>query len=85
MWRAAALGKGHVVAKNVGESGVAVLALERGGAEEHFIDEDAKRPPVDGARVAAALDDFGRDVFFGTDKGVGAEVGDAGFGVNGGE
>jgi len=30
--------------------------------DEHFVDEDAERPPVDGFAVASALDDFRRQV-----------------------
>lgn len=71
----------HVIAENIRECSVAVFPFERRGAVEHFVDENAERPPVDGGGVTAAFDDFGGDVFFGADEGVCAEVGDAGFGV----
>ena len=73
----------NVFAQDVGKGGVAVLALERRGPVQHLVHQDAQGPPVDGARVPAALDHLGRDVLLGADKRVGAEVGNARLGVDG--
>ena len=78
-------GEANVVAQDVGKGGGPVLALEGRGAVEHLVDQDAQGPPVDGAGVAAALDDFGGDVLLGADERVGAEVGDARLGVHHGQ
>lgn len=67
----------NVLAENVGESGVAVLALEGSSAVKHFVNKDTQRPPVDSTRVAATLNNLWSYVFFGADKRVGSEVRDA--------
>lgn len=77
------IGEGDFIAQDVGEGGVAVFAFEGGSAEEHFVDEDAKGPPVDGAGVAAAFDDFWSYVFLRSNERVRPEIRDAGFGVDG--
>ena len=75
----------RIIAKNVGERCIAVLALERGGAVEHFINQYAQSPPIDCARMATALDHFWRDVLFCAHKGVCPKIRDARFRVNGGQ
>ena len=72
----------YIITKNIGECLVAAFALERSGSEEHFIDQYAKRPPVDCAGMTTTLDDFWCNVFFCTDERVGSEVCYAGFGVD---
>ena len=79
------VGERNVLAKNVGKCGIAILALEGGGAVKHLIDENAERPPVDSTCMAATLNNFWRNVFLGADERVGAEVGDARSGIDGGE
>lgn len=69
--------KRDVLSKNIRKSRITIFALERGRSVEHLINQDAQGPPVHRASVAAALDDFGGDVLFSADKGVGSEVGDA--------
>lgn len=64
----------YVVAKNVGKSRIAVLAFEWGCTVEHLVDQDTKRPPIDGAGVTAALDDLGRDVLLSTYERVRPEI-----------
>ena len=76
--------KRHLIPQDIRKCRIAILALERRRPKQHFINEDTERPPVDGGRVAVALDDFWRNILFGADKGIGAEVGDAGFRVDGG-
>lgn len=72
----------YLVPQNIGERCIPVLALEGSGAVEHLVHENAQGPPIHGAGVAAALDDFGSNVFFRSNKGVRSEIGDTGFGVN---
>lgn len=81
--RPTTLREGHVIPQNVCECRITVLAFERGGTVEHFVDKDTESPPIYGAGMAAAFDNFRGNVFFCSYKGVCAEVGDAGFGVNG--
>jgi hypothetical protein len=71
------IGEGDILPQNVCKCSIPVLALERGRAVQHFVNQDAECPPIHSARVAAALDDLGRDVFLGADERIGAEVGDA--------
>ena len=78
-------GKRYFITQDICKRGVAVLALERGSAVEHFIDQDAQRPPVDGAGVAATFDHLGRDILLRTDERIRAEVGYARLGVDGGQ
>lgn len=77
------VGEGDVLAQDVGKRRVTVLALKRRRAIQHLVDQDAQRPPVDGARVPAALNHLGRDVLLRPDERVGAEVGDARLCVDG--
>ena len=76
------LGERYIIAEDIRKRSVTVFSLEGGCSVEHFVDEDAEGPPVDGGGVATAFDDFGGDVFFGADEGVCAEVSDAGFRVH---
>ena len=58
------LWEGYVVAEDISECGVSVLALERCGSKEHFVDKDPQGPPVNCAGVAATLNNFWSNVFF---------------------
>lgn len=60
--------EGNVLAQDVGKGGISVLALERRGSVEHFIDENAQRPPIHCTGVATALDHLGGNVLLGADK-----------------
>lgn len=65
-----------ILSKDVCKRRIPVLALEWGGSVQHFVDQDTQRPPINSASVAASLDHLRRNVLFGSDKGIGAEVGD---------
>ncbi len=77
-------GEGYVVAENVGERSVSVLALERCGSEEHFVNKDSQSPPVHCTGMAATFDDFWGNVLLCANEGVCTEIGNAGFGINSG-
>lgn len=68
--------EGNIFPQDVGKRSVAVLSLKWRCTVKHFVNQDAQRPPIDSARVAAALDNLWRNVFFRADKRVGSEVGD---------
>ena len=69
--------EGHFIPQDVGESGVAVLALEGSRAEQHLINQYSQRPPINGTCVTVSFDDFGCNIFFCSDKRVGPKVGNA--------
>lgn len=71
------LGELHLIPQDVAESSIPILALEWRRAVQHLVDQNTKRPPIDCASVSTALDDFGCNVFFRTDKRVGPEVSNA--------
>ncbi len=73
--RAGGFGEGYVVAQDVCESGVTVLALEGCSAEEHLVYQNAKGPPIHGAGVTTAFDHFWGDVLLGPYERVRPEVG----------
>ena len=73
----------YLVPENVCKSRVAILALERRGSVQHFVDQDSKGPPIDCTCVSTALDNLWRNVLFGTNERIGSEIVDTGFGVNG--
>jgi hypothetical protein len=56
------VGKPERLRDDVEERGAVPGALERRGAVQELVEEDAKCPPVDGAPVALAADDFWRQV-----------------------
>ncbi len=74
-----------IVTKNVSECCISVLSLEGSSAIEHLVDEDSQGPPVNGAGMPTSFDDFWSNVLLGADKGIRAEVCNAGFCVNGRE
>lgn len=65
----------HVITEDIGERLVSVLAFERCGAKEHFVDQYTERPPVHCACVTTAFDDLWCYVLFCSDKGIRPEVG----------
>lgn len=69
------VGKFERLVENEIEGVVPSGALEGRDAKEHLVEENTKRPPVDCAGVAVPQDDFGREILFGADKRVGAQVG----------
>lgn len=73
-WRARAFGEGYFVPQNVGEGGIAVLALERRCSVEHLVYQDAECPPIDSTRMAATLDHFRRNVLLCAYKRIRTEV-----------
>lgn len=77
-------GEGYVIAEDVGECSVSILALERCGSEEHFVNKDPQSPPIHRTGVAAPFNDFWGNVLLCPNKGVCTEIGNAGFGINGG-
>lgn len=66
---------------DVGEGFALGFTGEGGFTEQHFVDEDTEGPPVDGAGVAFARDDFRSQIFFGADERVGDEGGFEGAGL----
>ena len=68
LWRAGGLWEWYIVPKDIGKSSIPVLAFEWSSPEKHLIYQNTQSPPVNGARVAAAFDDFGGDVLLGSDK-----------------
>lgn len=74
-----------LIAKNISESCIAVLALEWRGSVKHLVDQDTQRPPVDRASMTTAFDHLRSDVLFRAHERVGPKIGDAGFGIDGGE
>lgn len=58
------------------------LQPRRNATHDHFIDEDAERPPIDGRGVTAPFDDLWRNVLFSTHERVCAQVGNAGPRIN---
>lgn len=79
------IGERNIFTQNVCKRGIAILALKGRCAVKHFIDENAERPPVNSASMAATLNNLWRNVFLCADKRVGSEVGDARSRINGGE
>lgn len=75
-------GEWYFITENIGECRVSVLAFERRCSVKHFVYQNTQSPPVHSTGVAIALDDLRRDVLLRPYKGVGAEVGNAGLGVN---
>lgn len=69
----------NVITEDICESGVTVLALERGGTVQHFVNQNTQRPPIYCTSVTATFNDFWCNVFLCADKGIGAEVVDTGF------
>ena len=64
----------YLISQDVGKSRIPILALERCGREQHLVDQDPQRPPIDGAGVSATLDDFRRNVFLRADEAVRSEI-----------
>lgn len=79
------VGERYIFTENICKRGIAILALEGRCAVKHFIDENAQRPPVNSASMAATLNNLWRNVFLGAYKRVGSEVGDARSRINGRE
>lgn len=69
------LRKWNVFAENVGECLISTFAFEWRSSKEHFVDQNAKGPPVNGTCMAAAFDHLWCNVFLCTDERVGPEVG----------
>ena len=61
--------------ENVGECRIAVLALERRCAVQHLVYQDPQSPPIHSASVAAAFDNFWRNVFLRPHKRIRSEIG----------
>jgi hypothetical protein len=68
------LWKWDVVPQYICKRLIPTFAFEGSGAEEHFIDQDAKSPPVNRACMATAFDDFWGYIFFCANKGIRTEV-----------
>uniref|UniRef100_A0A8R7UP35 Uncharacterized protein n=1 Tax=Triticum urartu TaxID=4572 RepID=A0A8R7UP35_TRIUA len=68
------VGEAQRLADNVEERGAVAGALEGRGAVQQLVEEDAEGPPVDGAAVAVAADDLGRQVLVRADEGHGARA-----------
>ena len=80
----AAFWKRYLVPQDVCKCGVSVLSLEWRRAVQHFINQNAQRPPINGACVAASFDDLWCNVLFGSDERVCSKIGDARLGVDDG-
>lgn len=78
---ARATGEVDLLFQHIGERQVSVLALERGHAKQHLVDENTQRPPVDRRSVAVPSNHLRSNVLLRADKRVGSEVGNARFGV----
>lgn len=76
------LREGDLVPQDIGERRVAVFTFERGSAEQHFVDEDAQCPPINGACVTVAFDHFWCNILFGANERIRSEVGYARLGVD---
>ena len=77
--------KRNILAQDIGKGSISIFALERRRAVQHFVDENTKSPPVNCARVAAALDDLGGNVLLSADERIGTEICDTGTRINSGQ
>lgn len=73
----------NFIPQDIGESGIAILSLERRCPIQHLKDQDAQSPPVDSAGVATTFDNLGGNVLFRTNERVRSEIRNARLGVDG--
>ena len=78
-------GERYLVSQYVCKGVVSTFAFEWCRAIKHFVDEDAKCPPIYGTCVTTAFDDLRSNILFGAHERVCAKVGDTGFRVDGGQ
>ena len=85
IWCTATFRERNLILEDIGKSAISVLALERSGSVKHLIDQDAKRPPINGTSVTATLNNLGSNVLLRPDKRIGSEAAYAILGVDCGE
>lgn len=68
------LREGNIVSQDIRKGGIAVLAFERGCAEQHLVNQYAEGPPINSTRMPTTLNNLRRNVLLRANKRVRSEV-----------